>query len=145
MNSAAPNNRALSLDLSEALKLKDAEFWSTGPSVQWITTTLETTKTKNLRQITVCPLLDFEGPIGETILQEWQGLDRLLVDLWTSRSVRPRVAPARYVKWAREDSPEEVLASLLPGLSSRGAVDAVVDRLMSYSNTSILFPAAEVG
>ena len=131
--------RVLPLDLSKALKLKDAEFWSNGPSVQWIATTLETAKAKNLRRITICPILDFGGPIGEAIRQEWQDLDRLLVDLWTSRSVRPRVAPVRYMMWERENSPEEFVASLLPELTSRGAVDAVLDR--SMPDPSTLSPA----
>jgi hypothetical protein len=51
-----------------------------------------TPKHQDLRQITI--EMSYYLTIGENPIQtigEWIGLDRLLVQLWESRSIRPRV------------------------------------------------------
>ena len=60
------------------------------PSVQWIITTLQTAKTEHLQQITILTRFPFDGFV-ETDRPEWQELDHLLVQLWTSRSIIPNI------------------------------------------------------
>lgn len=93
------------LDLSKASKLKDAEFRLAGPHIRWIVMTLETAKTareKTLEQITIRTVANFHDLIEETVHQEWQDLDHLLVELWTSHSIRPKVTPVIYTGVERE-------------------------------------------
>ena len=64
----------------------------------------------------------FVHPVDEAILRKWQDLDHLLVQLWTSRSILPKI---RYERRDRGDDMGELAPTLLPGLTSRGAVSAV--------------------
>jgi hypothetical protein len=78
-------------DLSKATKLKDMEFHLDiyTEDVRWITKTLLTIE--NLRQISVHIRFLFTQPIAETTYQEWRDLDRQLVELWISHSIRPEI------------------------------------------------------
>ena len=84
---------------------------------------LQTIKSSNLRQITITidSLIAFIGLIGEEILRQWRDLDRLLVQLWTSRSIIPKVAYHGYYV----DDLGDLSQSLLPELTSRGAVSVI--------------------
>ena len=111
-----------SINLSEATELEDVEFRLREPNVRWITATLQTARSKNLRQITVhffSPLPHiFPGPINETTRLEWQDLDHLLVRLWTTSSIHPVFA---YVQKKGEGTGSGVpVPKLLPELASRG-------------------------
>ena len=117
------------LDLSKATKLKHVKFLRqrTRSTVQWITTTLQTVESKNLESITIFP---FDKSLPETVeeqaYQEWQDLDRLLVQFWASHSIRPQlayVAGRRGTKDLGGDAPK-----LLPELTRRGLVDLVETR-----------------
>lgn len=108
-------------DLSKLTKLKDVELrWNTS-GIQWITTSLETAKSPNLRQvtITISSFVAFVDPVEEEMCREWQDLDRLLIQLWTLRSISPKI---RYEKRDRGNDLGELGPSLLPELTSRGAV-----------------------
>jgi len=91
-------------------------------TVQWITKTLQTVDSKNFQSITICPENNVPETVGEATHQEWNDLDRLLVQFWTSHSIRPQVTYVtdRGGKDFRVDAP-----SLLPGLTRRGLVDIV--------------------
>jgi hypothetical protein len=54
---------------------------------------LQTVESKNLQQITIHYPTILTGTIEEAVhqAQEWQELDRLLVQFWTSRSIRPKI------------------------------------------------------
>ena len=119
----ASSTAPLPLDLSGATKLEGLEFECSDPDVPWVITTLETVEAKSLREITIHALIHPRDPT-ETVLRGWRDLDCLLVKLWTSRSVRPRIIPATYTEegWT---CPSELAARLLPELASRGAIDAV--------------------
>ena len=108
----------VSIDLSKASKLKYLEFVLADPSVQWITMTLRTVKSKNLQFIGINPYDDGPQIISEADHQEWQVLDHLLVQFWTSHSIRP------WVMYMEEDLKDRV-PSLLPELTRRGLVDLV--------------------
>jgi hypothetical protein len=84
---------------------------------------LQTVQSKNLQQITINPYGIFASRIEEEARQELQELDRLLVQFWTSHSIRPRI---KYGAGKAGDDDLEALApSLLPELTRRGAVDLI--------------------
>jgi hypothetical protein len=97
------------------MKLKDVEFQLYTPGVQWITKTLLTAK--NLRRVSIYSHIVFPEPIVETICQEWRDLDCLLVQLWTSHSIRPEI---KFLYGG-----EDARRSLLPELNilNHGAFD----------------------
>ena len=110
-------------DISAATKLKQLVFQCNQPGVQWITMALQTVNSKNLRGITVRPNpFDLRYTTPEPICREWEDLDRMLVQFWSSHSIRPKVTyelgPGRGDM--RVDAP-----SLLPKLVKRGLVDLV--------------------
>jgi hypothetical protein len=84
---------------------------------------LQTVRSKNLQQITINPYGIFASRIGGKVRQEWQELDRLLLQFWTSHSIRPRI---NYKTGRVGDDDLGVLApSLLPELTRKGAVDLI--------------------
>ena len=103
-----------SLDLSKAAKLKDVEFRLRGPSINWISRALQTARSENLRQISIILSFYLPNPDQEAVRLEWQDLDDLLVELWTTRSIRS-VFTLRSGTGGRAKR-------LLPGLASRGAI-----------------------
>ena len=110
-----------SLDLSKATKLKDVLFCY-GRNIQWVTTAIKTIKSKNLQQIAISSntYTPPSGQIREAVRQEWQDLDHLLVQLWTSHSIRPKIM------YQREKGKEEARGfaqRLLPELTRRGVTD----------------------
>jgi len=108
-------------DLSKAMKLKRITFLQTtmGSTVQWITMALQTVVSKNLRSITICVDRFVLVTVGEAAHQEWNDLDRLLVQFWNTHSIRPRVT--RLVGKDMRDFAQ----SLLPELTRRELVDLV--------------------
>jgi len=109
-----------SLNLSKASKLKRLEFPLAKPGVQWITTTLRTIDSKNLQYICINSNNNIPRRISEAVRQEWQDLDHLLVQFWTSHSIRPRLV---YVAGKGEKNLRDKLPALLPELTRRGLVD----------------------
>jgi len=110
------------LDLSKASRLKYLEFLLAEPSVQWITTTLRSVESKSFQRISINSYDNISEPIGEAFQQEWQDLDRLLVQFWISNSVRLRV---EYIVEEGEEDLRDRVPSLLPELTRRGLVDLV--------------------
>jgi hypothetical protein len=113
-----------SLDLSKTTKLRDLTLRCEDPTVQWITKTLRTVKSKNLQQIT----LELPGYTTirkidwETVRQGWLDLDYLLVQFVASRSLRLNIMD--WSKMEREDMRDHA-ARLLPELMKRGIDDLV--------------------
>jgi len=105
------------LDLSKATKLKSLR---SGSSVQWITTTLQTIKSKSLQRILIRPFGTPPEAIEEEVHQQWQDLDRLLVQFWTSHSIRPQIMQGAGKEW---NGLRDRLPGLLPELTRRGLVD----------------------
>ena len=97
-----------------------------GPDVQWIATTLHTVEPKNLQQISIAlpgPALISHTTL-ETVQREWVDLDCLLVQFWTSHSLRPKVM---YEPTKRGRDLRNHVARLLPELTRRGVIDLVED------------------
>ena len=91
-------------------------------SIRWITVALQTVKSKNLRQITIHSPLTIPDPAGKVVRREWQDLDHLLVQFWTSNSIRSQVMYEP--EEGRKDITDHA-SSLLPELTRRGLVDLV--------------------
>ena len=108
------------LDLSEATRLKDLSFQCGGPSIQRFTMALQTVQSENLEQITIHPYATFADLTEERVRQEWQDLDRLLVQFWTLRSIRPKI---KYEVGKGGNDLKAFAPSLLPELTRRGLVD----------------------
>jgi hypothetical protein len=111
-------------NLSKATKLRDLTLRCGDPAVRWITRALHTVESKNLQQITL------ELPDGaairkmnwETVRLEWLGLDRSLVLLSASHTLRLKIMHG--FGMGREDMKGHV-TRLLPGLAERGIDDMV--------------------
>ena len=111
-----------SLDLSKVTKLKDVAFNCGGSGIQWTTMTIKTIKSKSLQQITIFSYTrtSLSGQIRDAVLQGWQGLDHLLVQLWTSHSVRLKIM---YRREEGEDKARGLAQRLLPELTRRGIIE----------------------
>jgi hypothetical protein len=124
------------LDLSRATNLKDLSFTCGGSDIQRVTMALQTVQSKNLQQITIYPCKTFGdlqqiythpygtpgNPVDEAVLQQWQDLDRLLVQFWTSHSIRPKIT---YEVGKGQKDWGALVPRLLPELTRRGLYDLV--------------------
>ena len=112
-----------SLNLSNATKLRDVVFRPVSMRVEWITLALQTVghEHQDLRQffIRFHPSLnstpfgqDIRQCMGEGVLEESLDLDRILVHLWESRSIRPSLV-CPWMGWV-EVGAENRIGTLLP-------------------------------
>ena len=116
------------IDLSKATKLKNVVVQFNSFRVEWLTTALQTItpKHRDLRQITigvsyyVSPLRSrvTVKEIMEEYSGQWLDLDRLLVQLWESRSIRLEVCTI-------EPDVTDHINCLLPEVTERGIIDLV--------------------
>lgn len=116
-----------STDLSKAVKLRDVVFRPEKLRIGSITTALQTItpKHQDLQQISIYVHFDstltktgadVRQTVGEQILGEWLDLDRLLAQLWESRSIRLKV-----ISTARNEGQgmKNCIESLLPEITKR--------------------------
>jgi hypothetical protein len=122
----------MSLDLSKATKLKDVEFVCKGQNAEWVSAALRTAEVENLRSISLVLSRQSTRRTSVSALFHlgWVALDRLLVQLWTSLSLRTRVM----YDWtgAGRDLERDV-ARFLPE-STRGGILDIVDDCPSRSH-----------
>ena len=123
-----------SFDLSRATKLRGLDFRPESQSAEWITAALRTItpEHRELRQISIhMPYyLTHLGMgvgefVGEATCREWSDLDRLLVQFWESRSIRPKVGCVRLEQI--QQSTEDCIGCLLPEMTKRGIFDPLLD------------------
>ena len=122
------------IDLSKASKLKDIALRCGHLNREWVAKTLETitSQHQDLQQITVYPIglhrdvREHWNAVERFIVVNdgtpWLDVDHLLVQLWDSRSIRPRVA------YSTGSEKEEVMGpiwNLFPELAKRGLIDLV--------------------
>ena len=126
---------APSLDLSKATKLEEVEFRMRAPRAGWINATLNTTKTKNLRRITIhcdgCYFGDHRN------VQQWRNLDHFLVQLWTTRRI-----PLLFTYRAGWDSSIWLITELLPESNTRGALrmqPVYINEIISGKNHILIY------
>ena len=116
-----------SLNLSKATKLGDVVFRLGWLSVEWVTTILQTITPmhRGLRHISIYmppylpesihPSVPVRRIVGEEIYRQWSGLDRLLIQLWESHSIRTKVG---------RDT-RDYIGRLLPAVEGGGVIDLV--------------------
>ena len=123
------------VDLSRATRLKDVVFRVDLYDVEWITATLQTIPREHhdLQRISIhvpyyLALFDVGADIGRMIEGEirghWLGLDRLLVQLWESRSIRTKFLYVT-LRETEQDIQDirECIEGLLPEMMKRGVID----------------------
>ena len=108
---------AFTIDLSNAIKLRDIEFRCGTPLPQWIITTLRATNPENIQRITIYVNIYDTWPVP---YPGWKGLDSLLVQFWDSYPICTRVVCG---PWDGLRPAWESVERLLPEMTSRGAVD----------------------
>ena len=126
-------SRSASVDLSRAMRLKELSFRVNSWCVDWIATALRTVAPKHLdlRQISIHVYFDSANSvganvrqiIGEQLFEQWLGLDRLLVQLWESHSIRPKIQ--YYVLMRKEKDVSDCVGCLLPGTTEGRIIDLV--------------------
>jgi len=114
-----------SFNLSKATKLRSVVFRPTWQTVEWITVALQTItpQHRDLRQISIyAPYhstpydAEIMQSLEEATYRQWLDLDRLLVQLWESRSIRPRVG----CQGEKCQNTESIIGHLLPEITKRG-------------------------
>ena len=109
-------------DLSQAAKLRDLMLLGRRSNIHWIVAALQTVQPKNLQQVTIHPSTLPRGNPGEIDHRDWEDLDRLLVEFWTSHSVRSQLV---YSPNSGGRDTRDRVPTLLPELTKRGLVDLV--------------------
>jgi len=138
------------LNLSAATKLRDAFFRPTSLDVQWITMALQTItpEHRDLSQVSIYVSDDVASvganddvkkTIGEAIFGQWLDLDRLLVQLCESCSVRPKVIREAVVEGGPSTMRDRI-GSSLPETTKRGVIDLVRSHYPFYCG----FPTSEL-
>ena len=120
------------IDLSKATRLAAVAFRVDGCSVEWVTTALQTIPPghRDFRRVSIyAPRhltgagADVKQTIAEQFLSQWLDLDRLLVRLWETRSIRPEVVCVRPHK--NKQIMMDSMGCLLPELTKREVIDLV--------------------
>jgi len=100
--------------------------------VEWVTKALQTIQPEHqaLRQISIhAPYhltnagTHVKETVGEQIFQQWLDLDRLLVQFWEARSIRPKVVAVTPHK--EKQDVRNCIGYLLPDTAIRGIIDLV--------------------
>jgi hypothetical protein len=113
------------LDLSKATKLKELSFRC--GAVQCPADHDDAPNCSVETPSTDCyphPYGTLVDPVEERILREWQDLDRLLVQFWTTHSIRPTVKCGRRKGGSNLSA---LVPSLFPELTRRGLIDVLVE------------------
>ena len=79
---------------------------------------LQTAKSRNLREITICPDAIVGGPVSEVALWEWRDLDCFMFELWTLCSIILKIIH-------EEERGGLDLEDLVLELTGRGIIDLV--------------------
>lgn len=121
-HSAPPT--ATSLNLSTALKLKRLMFvWIHQAGVRFIVEALQTVEPKDLQGITLQSDTSMVHGFEEPVRQEWLDLDRLLVQFWTSCSIRPKFMYD--VGQGTGMDMMDYASRVMPELARRGLIDLI--------------------
>jgi len=127
--------KSTSLSLSKATKLRDVVIRPGSRRVEWITVALQTVghEHRDLQQISIDapPFLtiipsyiypDVGRAIGEGIFGQWLDLDRFLIHLQESRSIRTSaIRPRTRSKSGLTDC----IGHMLPEITKRGMIELV--------------------
>ena len=130
---SAGDSGPTSVDLSKVAKLRYAVFLPQSPAVAWITAALQTiTKHRDLRHVLIhAPHrftltqsgTDVRWILGREISRQWFDLDRLLVQLSESRSVRLGIV-CTPLEMGNQNT-RHCIRCLLPETTERGVIHLV--------------------
>ena len=119
------------IDLSKATKLKELKLHFQDLAVAWIASTLKTITSKHmdLREVLITGQALFSSTdwstnaaaVGDSTRTQWVDLERIIIQLWESHSVRTKV---KYYSMRREES-NELMRDLLPEATRKGVVELV--------------------
>ena len=124
-----------SFNLFKVTKLRDVVFRLGSLTVEWITMVLQTITPnhQDLQHILIYvnghilppvrPGVRVRETVGREVFRQWSDLDRQLVQLWESRSIRLRVLCGSMGEYQRRM--EYSIESLLPAASEEGMIDVV--------------------
>jgi len=128
-----PVEQEPSFNISKVTKLRDLVFRPGWETIEWITEAIRTItpEHRDLQQITVyvpysLSISNHDTNTPQTLQatsMQWSDLDHLLVQLWESRSIRPRVG----CSWSRGEGEhtDDCIAYLFPEITKRGIVELV--------------------
>lgn len=112
------------MDLSKATKLQRVMFRCKSLEIGWITATLRTITSQHqdfqqacLNFCDVCDLAELDPGMG------WPDLDRLLVQVWESRSIRAKLEYTEFQR--RAGGLMDLVVRLLPESMKRGTINLV--------------------
>ena len=115
-----------SLNFSKATKLRDLVFRPKQQAIKWVAMALQTITPdhKDLRGISIyVNAVETEQTLGEATRRQWLDLDRLLIQLWESHSIRPTVRCAR--PGGQGKAMERHIRFLLPEITKTRIFDPV--------------------
>ncbi|KAF9643900.1 hypothetical protein BDM02DRAFT_1281204 [Thelephora ganbajun] len=122
------NPPMVSVDLSKATKLKEVVFRSKTPHVIWLALAFQSITSKHicLHRISIhvpeIPDLAIHGwTTSEMIHRQWTVLDRVLIQLWESHGIRPKVMYS--VTEEKKEIQRERIGGLLPETTGRGVIE----------------------
>jgi hypothetical protein len=112
-----------SIDLSEAIRLKEVKFIFEAFKDVWTTASLKTITSKHTQfkkvSMFIC-MEEYIGFIGRDILDQWMDFDRVLVQLWELHAIHTRVD---YSIEQEEKEAREYIGILLPEMTKRGRIE----------------------
>ena len=126
-----------SVDLSKATKLKDVTFRVDSSDVEWVTIALRTItpKHRDLGRISISAdylsiivMLSADTAmreVEEQTLGQWLELDRLIVELWGSYSIPPKILSCALL--FKEETARDLMGRLLPGTTGGGTTNLFGD------------------
>jgi len=123
------------IDLSKATKLKDLIFRLKAMGPGRIIAMLETItpEHRDLRQVSIHlpfkripPIGDVQSYLEDHIYEMWLQLDRLLVQFWELRSIRPKVVVIDSSRGSTQELKDQI-GCLFPEITARGIIDLVED------------------
>ena len=110
--------------------LEDVFFQAKSENVDWITMALRTItdEHQDLRRVSIC--VPFVGAdtgvgriVGQVVCRQWLDLDRSLVQLWESHSIRPVVKCKTPILEGQDM--RDCIRRLMPEVTRRGIIDLV--------------------
>lgn len=125
----------VSFNLSKATKLRDVVLRPGSLEVEWVTMLLQAIipEHQDLQHISIYipgykvpplrPGVKVRQTAGEKVYWQWLDLDRVLVQLWESRSIRPRVVCGWEAEY--EQGTKRSIGCLLPVAAGGGMIDVV--------------------
>jgi len=131
---APANSWTASIDFSGVTRLKEIVFRPRRTDPMWIVMALQTiaSEHRDLREIliqvpdhtrSISDPFNVRQILGEVCYRQWMDLDRLLVQFWELRAIRPKIAYC--VAEEKKTAMCAYTGNLLPEITERGIIELV--------------------